>query len=53
MLQEETADLDKQVFDAKNPMVDTKNKASMAGSKGKEPKFVPRQLLHGPATKEG
>ena len=53
LLQEGTEALDKQIFDAKYHIPDEQENGSGPAVKGKEIKFVPRQLLHGPGSKEG
>ena len=54
LLQEGTEVLDRQIFKAKYDIPnDEQENGSGSAVKGKQIKFVPRQLLHGPGSKEG
>ena len=53
LLQEGTEALDKQIFDTKYNIPDEQENVSGPVVKSKEIKCVPRQLLHGPGSKEG
>ena len=54
LLQEGTGELDRQIFNIKHGESNVEQK-NMPGPDvgGKELKFVPRQLIHGPGSKEG
>ena len=53
LLYEGVMELDQQVFNAQNPLEEHGEEEEKKGKKREKPKFKPRQLLHGPGTREG